>query len=920
MMASTTSNTATPSPPPMQMPTTTMKTSRMMQNRRGSITQRRSSITTSAAAVTTRRNRRASITMAMRRSSIATSSTSLERGRGGEGTNDNMIGLVECEEVRALALKLAPEELKAFADGSTCSSSHHHDDDNEQIDYSYEDYYGEEMYGEMESLERGNGLLRIELEQQTTAALGFDEMYGSFTDPQPQQGEDEEEEEYPYYCKSADHHDTSAAMAVEITEEVDSDDDPQQSSSSGRDAPTLTENGKKLASTSKKLATKRMVGPSTATPEDRRWFPIDSTPLLLLGNDDSSQHEHQGIIVKEYCMSITDQACRHLFAGLISEKQQQGEQERLSLSSAPTSHNPSNQVPVRTLTIRIRPDVTVNSVMDACVKALDGLKHADNTANSSSPRSSAQSMIIRNGDHISAYITMRNVSTSNGGSNKNLCYLMNIQLCTCKTDECERLLLIRVYHDSNSTTTEEDDDNNSAASASTSSSTASVAEDSASTGGDDAAHKLSLRLRKCCKDIKERESIIAESNKNLRQSSTTKQHLAACPSVKAGSVTFPSLNDVDDWPVIQSSDSMVFELWKELEADQVSYNTLSQFRPDGTCLLDEGYCTQIQQICREVMLLELRENSADLEESAVQAELCTANLIALLRPQFVAYGMAPPSHPSPGLPLREYSLNYSSGSAGTSSSTSSTWGKIVDDALQQIQSWTADNSHNKSSPVEMAEQAVQTIVEAFVKQDDEEQLARLACKKRQVRDRLSNMKSHQQAMIRALSESPTKKAGKAADEFAAKSALAAENDALPTKVNKTIRQVPLLKVNIVVGGLPATAHVTANYILFVKPQLLSWKGGAGSNVFLLDIEKVTFHVQQQGEAKSLLKNPLLPPVMIVKDNNGQEVYRFRSSLKVSRLQSFLDIVKLSAAAASKAPAGKQGNERLKDRILRIMLS
>jgi hypothetical protein len=350
----------------------------------------------------------------------------------------------------------------------------------------------------------------------------------------------------------------------------------------------------------------------------------------------------------------------------------------------------------------------------------------------------------------------------------------------------------------------------------------------------------------------------------------------------------------------------------------VSFNRLSQFRPDGTtCLLDEGYCRQIQQICREVMLLELRESSADLEESAVQAELCTANLIALLRPQFVAYGMAPPSHPSPGLPLREYPLNYSI--SADRSSTSSTWGKIVDDVLQQIQSWTLESSQNKTSPVEMAEEAVQLILEAFVKQDDEEQLARLACKKRQVRDRLSNMKSHQQAMIRALSESPTPKAAKAADEFAAKAAMAAENDSLSSNVNKTIRQVPLLKVSIVVYGLPATVYITGNFIMFVKPQLLSWKGGPRSNVCLFDLEKVTFHVQQQERAKSLLKSPLLPALMAVRNNNGEEVYCFRPSLKVSRLQSFLDNVKM-AAAASKAPAGKQGNERLKDRILRIMLA
>jgi hypothetical protein len=171
----------------------------------------------------------------------------------------------------------------------------------------------------------------------------------------------------------------------------------------------------------------------------------------------------------------------------------------------------------------------------------------------------------------------------------------------------------------------------------------------------------------------------------------------------------------------------------------------------------------------------------------------------------------------------------------------------------------------------MAERAVHLVLSAFQKQDDEEKGARLGRKNMQVMDRLAKMQEHERKSILLLHQSDATciKARKAADDFASKSG--------------GVREVPLLKWSIVVGGATGSCLVTANHILFVT-QLIPYIGGSKATLFRL--QDVDFTVQDAG-TPSLL-NPL--PTIISVKRGGDEVYSFRPSSGGARLKSFLDLL------------------------------
>jgi hypothetical protein len=361
------------------------------------------------------------------------------------------------------------------------------------------------------------------------------------------------------------------------------------------------------------------------------------------------------------------------------------------------------------------------------------------------------------------------------------------------------------------------------------------------------------------------------------------QHYLACPSVKEGNITLPSLNP-QDWPVVVASWPWIKVIWDELESRDLSYPTLLTSRfGDFPALptLDMHYCSQIRRLSREEMVAQLLKSASELEEYAREAEYACANMISLLQPTFEAYGIDPPALPKP-TPLTAYPLNFVA-----PQQTCPPWGLLVMEALNQVQAWTKDGEDAAASSIwdpgaslsleeatnsiEMAEKAVHLVLAAFQKQDDEEKGARLGRKNMQVMDRLAKMQEHERQSILMLSRShlACDKASRAADDFAAKSG--------------GVREVPLLKWSIVVGGATGTCLVTANHILFVT-QLIPYIGGSKSSLFRL--QDVDFSVQDAG-TPSLL-NPL--PTIISVKRHGVEVYSFRPSSGGARLKSVLDLL------------------------------
>jgi hypothetical protein len=249
-----------------------------------------------------------------------------------------------------------------------------------------------------------------------------------------------------------------------------------------------------------------------------------------------------------------------------------------------------------------------------------------------------------------------------------------------------------------------------------------------------------------------------------------------------------------------------------------------------------------------------------------------------LRPTFEAYGFDAPSLPKP-VALTAYPLDFTVPQASCPP-----WGSKVMEALNKVQALALSDagkgetelqlsvmqSIDSQQSFDMAQSAVDLVLKAFQKQDDEEQSARLGRKNMQVMDRLAKMQAHQRASIQTIQNSIrlSHKAAKAAADFRAKTG---------------VREVPLLKWSIVVGKSTGTCWVTANHVLFVT-QLIPYIGG--SKKTLLRIEDVDFELQET--PKSLL-NPL--PTVITIKQKGKEVYSFRPSMGGPRLKSFLGIVK-----------------------------
>lgn len=642
-------------------------------------------------------------------------------------------------------------------------------------------------------------------------------------------------------------------------------------------------------------------------------------------------------------------------------------------------------LPVRTLAIRVRGDVLCGSVTDAVVHALlpsgggggaagdrpldsgddaSTLASADDSvagatasiaATTANPPTPMVRIQKRQGGHLQAIVggvrfaspaaplrhrrsqpaTPRSgtaatapTSPASGGRpspRSHPAFFLDAQLCTHRSERCERVLLLRVYHlpdpdafhrDLAVEGGDDDEDGNRA----DPEDGASVESTSRSAAGSDPIligpqeardaedERQCWRLREACALIQRVESPrkakrirlrkgsgsggspSATSRRDLREavSDHLRTHYQACPSAREGGITLPALNP-DDWPVVVASWRWIRAIWDELDSRDLNYHSLTSTRFGAFPALpslDVHYCSQIRRLSREDMVVQLLRSASELEDYAREAEYACANLIALLQPAFDTYGVPPPSLPRPTA-LTAYPLDFIAPQQACPP-----WGQLVMEALNQIQSWIQDDRSAHSDGVEelwhptalspdeardslaLAERAVQLVWTAFQTQDDEEKGARLGRKNLQVMDRLAKMQEHERLSLSLLDQAhlTSGKASKAADDFRAKSG--------------GIREVPLLKWSIVVGGSTGTCLVTTRHILFVT-QLIPYFGGSKSSLWKL---QDVYFIVQEGGTPSLL-NPL-PTIISVKARGGEEVYAFRPSSGGARLKSFLDLVQM----------------------------
>jgi hypothetical protein len=192
-----------------------------------------------------------------------------------------------------------------------------------------------------------------------------------------------------------------------------------------------------------------------------------------------------------------------------------------------------------------------------------------------------------------------------------------------------------------------------------------------------------------------------------------------------------------------------------------------------------------------------------------------------------------------------------------------------------------------TSPFLDATQAVRMVYAAFMKQDDEEHGARLGRKNVQVMERLSNMQSHQRAVLHSLRDAPlvSPLAARAADDFLAK-AQRANNNGKPGHPRILHQQVPILTFRFSVGAsLSGTCWITSTQILF-QTSYIPLVGGVTTT--LLDLGQVTFEVHENVPSSLLNMYPNTMTVLV----DEEAVYSFRpSSLGPTRLLNFLTVLK-----------------------------
>lgn len=90
------------------------------------------------------------------------------------------------------------------------------------------------------------------------------------------------------------------------------------------------------------------------------------------------------------------------------------------------NNNVEEPLPVRTVSIRVRPDVLCGAIMDAAHHAFEIL-----------PSNCTTHIIKRQGGHLRGAVYL---------PQQQLAYVADIQLCTQKNDELERRLILRFYH------------------------------------------------------------------------------------------------------------------------------------------------------------------------------------------------------------------------------------------------------------------------------------------------------------------------------------------------------------------------------------------------------------------------------------------------------------------------------------------
>jgi len=581
----------------------------------------------------------------------------------------------------------------------------------------------------------------------------------------------------------------------------------------------------------------------------------------------------------------------------------------LSLNKNDINNNVEEPLPVRTVSIRVRPDVLCGAIMDAAHHAFEML-----------PSNCITHIIKRQGGHLRGCVYL---------PDKQFAYVIDIQLCTQKNDELERRIVLRFYHIQDDpeallelgqilqrqqhvpSSPQITPTNSSVNTNNVQRSTSTVSLDENNVVAEEKV-LANRHLKQTCSliqrlmaaeqqeggikkmDRKQQSSWLGLKNTPFDSKAAMQYaigtHLESsyksCPSVREENkkathtirrLTLPSLSK-KDWPMLDVSWTLTNHIVEELDTRDCSYNTLStlpfgQFPSLPT--LDVQYCSQLRRLSRENMITHLLRSAKELEEYARLAEYNCALCITLLDPMIEHYGVPALSLPEPKS-LDEYPLKYTPPQLSCPP-----WGGFVMEALNKVAVKTPTTDISLTEAVEM-------IYRAFVKQDDEEKGARLGRKNAQIMERLANMQSHQRAIIQNIKDSLvySQIASESASAFL-KGSQQASNKGKEGCPNILYKDVHLLDIKISLGASQSgRCYVTCKHILFVTSYIPLL--GSISSTTLFDLNLISLHLV--ANPSTSLLDPFPNTVDVVLKSTDELLYSFRPAMGPSRLRTFITII------------------------------
>lgn len=514
---------------------------------------------------------------------------------------------------------------------------------------------------------------------------------------------------------------------------------------------------------------------------DRQTRYCDMTHLLIPSSND------MGHLVKDYISPVTHEELSEIYFGL--EKT--------------TPLEPSEHLPVRTLLIRIRPDVSSGQVMGSIILSLQETKHI---------------VQKKQGGHFRAILI----------PSSSLPYILDAQLCTSRSFLLERHIMLRIFHISADMDAQvEAGDAIQAFKNSPPSQVDFTAQ---------IPYQINLHLKEACSFWQLVDGQQTQSSFSSFKSSNLNTSPSPMPTATSTSMHFmdnfketisvqgdlqkysgpilPALCP-EDWALLQASWPLNEKIIERLNEDACRIDTLTSDHPWDMKVqqLDNHYCSQIRQLSRQAMITELRMALSSLETQLETEENSYSLFLELLEASWDWYNVEKP----------EYVARSPSAASAPEELCRPGFTIAAFRACQTV--YEEHRKEEMPSLVALADAAVRRIYETFSRADEEELHQYLKIKHTEVTERLLQIKEAQRNILKVLDENLSKTEGKIFGRMA-REALNSEGRCERHPKSR----VPLLELSTTSSGM---CYVTARQILIVKKGLFS-------QTVLYDLKAVEF--------------------------------------------------------------------------------